>query len=380
MRATILPPTPRNLAIAAEAIRNGEVVGMPTETVYGLAGAAHMPDALARIFATKERPTFDPLIIHVGIGAKGTYALEHLGLIDGKALSEAARTRADALINALWPGPLTLVLPKHESVPELATSGLPTVALRMPSHRVAQWLIASAGVPLAAPSANRFGRISPTSAQAVAEELGDRIDWILDGGECEVGVESSVVRIENDGTVTMLRPGGIPRARIEEVIGGPVSVASSTSKPQAAIGNAQPAPGMLENHYAPAKPLHLLPQAITELKLDQWELVARRAHADQATRIGVLLRQCSDPAQARALICEKLASAGLRSPAVTILTLSRDGDAAEAARRLFASLRDLDASEAQVLFAEPCSTDEGLDHAIMDRLARAASKLPYSAS
>jgi L-threonylcarbamoyladenylate synthase len=372
MRAEILTPTPRNLAIAAEAIRNGEVVGMPTETVYGLAGAAHMPDALARIFATKERPTFDPLIVHVGIGAKGTYALEHLKLIDGKALSEAARTRADALINAFWPGPLTLVLPKHESVPELATSGLPTVALRMPAHRVAQWLIASAGVPLAAPSANRFGRISPTSAQAVAEELGDRIDWILDGGDCEIGVESTVLRVESDGAVTMLRPGGLPRARIEEVIGVSVSIASSTSQPGAAQPGASP--GLLESHYAPAKPLHLLPKAITAMLPEQWELVARRAQADHATRIGALLRQCADLAQAKDLIVQKLSASGLQPSSVTILTLSRDGDAHDAARRLFASLRELDASEAQVLFAEPCPTAQGLDHAIMDRLARAASK------
>lgn len=370
MRAEILTPTPRNLAIAAEAIRNGEVVGMPTETVYGLAGAALMPDALARIFSAKERPTFDPLIIHVGLAAKGTYALEHLQLIDGKALSDAARSRADALINAFWPGPLTLVLPKHEKVPELATSGLSTVALRMPAHRVAQWLIATAGVPLAAPSANRFGRISPTTAQAVADELGDRIDWILDGGSCEVGVESTVLRVETDGAVTMLRPGGLERSRIEEVIGCAVTVASSTSKP-----GAQEAPGMLESHYSPVKPLYLLPQPLSQLSAAEWSAVAGKVREGDAT-LGVLLRQCADTHDAERLIRTQLQSAGITASVVTILTLSRDGNAAEAARRLFSSLRELDNSPAQILFAEPSGGDQGLDFAIADRLGRAGRKLP----
>jgi L-threonylcarbamoyladenylate synthase len=408
MRARILPPTPENVAIAAQAIRQGEVVGIPTETVYGLAGAALQPEALTRIFDTKERPTFDPLIVHVGFGAKGVYALERQELIDGKKLSAAARDRAEALIQAFWPGPLTLVLPKHEKVPDLSTSGLPTVALRMPAHRVAQMLIAASGVPVAAPSANRFGRISPTTAQAVADELGDRIDWILDGGPCEVGVESTVIRVESDGALTMLRPGGLARSRIEEVTGCAVEIAPSTSRPGSDTSRpghreqsaqvAQPAPGMLESHYAPVKPLYLLPRPIGELTLADWELIAGRVREESGLRdgslervpasAGFLLRRCADPVAAQSLAREKLIAAGIDlrgdgtrsgsgrdAGAVTILALSRDGGAPEAARRLFGGLRELDASDARVLFAEPCPTDTGLNHAIADRLTRASRGL-----
>jgi L-threonylcarbamoyladenylate synthase len=374
MRARILPPTPENIATAAAAVLRGEVVGMPTETVYGLAGAALMPDALALIFGTKERPTFDPLIVHVGLAAKGLFALEHLKLVDLSKMSETARARAEVLIQAFWPGPLTLVLPKHADVPELATSGLPSVALRMPAHRVAQGLLAAAGQPLAAPSANRFGRISPTTAQAVAEELGDRIDWILDGGACEIGVESTVVRIEENGALTLLRPGGLSRARIEEVAGcalqSPELRTSGTgdSGPSPAP---QPAPGMLDSHYAPAKPLHLLPQAAQLLTPEQWKQVA--AHG---ASFAFLLQKCSDLPAFEAFARTQLTQAGAAGAQVSALALSRDGDLHEAARNLFGHLRALDASAAQVLLAEPCPIDHGLGHAIADRLTRAASRNP----
>jgi L-threonylcarbamoyladenylate synthase len=258
-------------------------------------------------------------------------------------------------------------------VPDLATSGLPTVALRMPAHRVAQMLIASAGMPLAAPSANRFGRISPTTAQAVMDELGDRIDWILDGGACDVGVESTVIRVEEDGRLTQLRPGGLARERIEQVAGCEVAVMASTSKPaHSAHGQqAQPAPGMLESHYAPRKPLYLLPRPLAVLTREDWASVARRI--DALPGVGILLRQCADIATARTLATQKLQAAGLVDPSVTILALGRDGDASEAARKLFGSLRELDASaETQVLLAEPFAADHGLGHAIADRLSRAS--------
>jgi L-threonylcarbamoyladenylate synthase len=374
VRASILPPTPENIATAAEAIRRGEVVGMPTETVYGLAGAALMPDALARIFDTKERPTFDPLIVHVGFGAKSVSALEHLGLVDGKRLGEAARARAEALIQKFWPGPLTLVLPKGEKVPELATSGLATVALRMPAHRVAQWLIAAAGMPLAAPSANRFGRISPTTAQAVSDELGDRIDWILDGGACDVGVESTVIRVGDDGALTQLRPGGLSRAEIEQAAGVAVEVASSTSRPAAPESQAQASPGMLESHYAPVKPLYLLPGPIVSLTDADWQRIAARikSTSGDVPALGILAAACADPAPMAELARAHLEAADLAGAAVTILALSRSGDAREAARSLFARLRELDASPAQLLFAEPWPADRGLGHAIADRLGRAS--------
>ena len=366
MRARILPPTPENVATAAAALNRGEVVGMPTETVYGLAGAALQPDALALIFDTKERPTFDPLIVHVGFNAKGIYALERLELIDAKQLTQTARDRAETLIQAFWPGPLTLVLPKHQKVPELATSGLPTVALRMPAHRVAQMLIAAANTPLAAPSANRFGRISPTTAQAVAEELGDRIDWILDGGPCEIGVESTVLRVEPDGALTLLRPGGLSRARIEETAGCLVR----TPEPGAASSAPQASPGMLESHYAPLKPLYLLPGPAPELEPDHWRRIIKAA--PKASSFAFLLQKCRDPRAFERLAQSRLQDAGLPGAHVTALSLSRDGDLHEAARTLFGAMRQLDSSSAQVLLAEPCAIDHGLGHAIADRLARAS--------
>jgi L-threonylcarbamoyladenylate synthase len=365
MRATLLKPSPENLTRTAAAIARGEVVGMPTETVYGLAGAAFQPEALARIFDTKERPTFDPLILHVGLNGKGIFELERLKLIDGSQLSDTARTRAHALIQAFWPGPLTLVLPKHEQVPDLATSGLPTVAIRMPAHSVAQALIAASQTPLAAPSANRFGRISPTTAQAVAEELGDRIDWILDGGPCEIGVESTVIRVENDGTLLQLRPGGLTRAQLEFAAGCRIGSVDSNSRP---VGTAPSAPGMLDSHYAPVKPMFLLPAPLAQLEPRQWEEIVVRA--GDARNLGFLL-QSGDENPALIQLHAELRKAGSAHLDLTVSSLSLSGDLREAARGLFAKMRALDASAAQVIFAEPCTVDRGLGHAIADRLGRA---------
>lgn len=218
MKAKIVPPTPESIQQVAEALRHDEVVGMPTETVYGLAGNARSPIALARIFETKERPTFDPLIIHVG-RFSGLDDFKVLGLVDFKALSAERIRQLEILIEKFWPGPLTLVLPKDPSVPDLATSGLPTVAIRMPEHPVALALIQAAQTPLAAPSANRFGRISPTTAQAVEQELGDRISWIIDGGPSTIGVESTILSLAFPDELVILRPGGTPPEAIEAALG-----------------------------------------------------------------------------------------------------------------------------------------------------------------
>jgi L-threonylcarbamoyladenylate synthase len=350
MPGQILKPTPENLSLASEALLRGEVVAIPTETVYGLAGVALNPLALARIFGTKERPSFDPLIVHVGMGLKRVVELERHQLIDAKKFSLEARVIADRLMGEFWPGPLTLVLPKHESVPDLATSGLPTVALRMPKHSVPQALIAATGMPLAAPSANRFGRISPTSAQDVFDELGDRVDYILDGGRCEVGVESSVISISEDGSVTLLRPGGLALEQIEKSLGKPV-LRSSEKTIQG--------PGMLESHYAPRKPLLLLPSSLRELKAlpEGWKLSGKIA----LLSIQGSEEEASD--QWRALT----GSTPLGK------SLSHSGDMNEAARNLFATLRFLDQSEASVIVAEPCFVESGLGFAIGDRLRRAAA-------
>jgi L-threonylcarbamoyladenylate synthase len=238
----IAAPTEEAIARAVELLRAGEVIGMPTETVYGLAGDGLNPDALARIFEVKQRPLFDPLILHFS-DAETAFAF-----VEGPIPQEARKLAAK-----FWPGPLTLVLPKDALVPDLATSGLPNVAVRVPAHPVAQALLrAYGGGPLAAPSANRFGRISPTDAGAVRAELGDAVPLILDGGPCAVGVESTVIFLSERQPV-LLRAGGVPIEEIEALVGqvrhgGPVE-----ERPLA--------PGQLKHHYAPRKRLRLVDAA-----------------------------------------------------------------------------------------------------------------------
>jgi L-threonylcarbamoyladenylate synthase len=361
MKAEIVSPTPEGIARAAKLLREGQVVGMPTETVYGLAGAAFDEKAIARIFRTKERPTFDPLIVHVDEGTHDVDALARLGLVDPSRLDDAARACVNDLVRAFWPGPLTVVLPRADKVPDLVTSGLDTVALRQPRHPVARALIAAAGTPLAAPSANRFGRISPTSAADVVAELGDRIEIVLDGGPCEIGLESTVLSIGEGGELTVLRPGGTPADLIARTLSRPVRVAdlSQIDTPEPAIL----APGMLASHYAPRKPLVLLPRRVAGLTD---EVVRDELHGDALpNRLG-LLAAAGDPKK----VAETFAA--LTNRTVTTRVLSAAGDPEEAARNLFASLRALDDSPAEVLFAEPFPDDDGLGHAIRDRLRRAA--------
>jgi L-threonylcarbamoyladenylate synthase len=360
MRARILKPTPENLALAAEALTRGEVVAIPTETVYGLAGAALDENALATIFEKKERPVFDPLIVHVGALGKGLFQLTRLELIDMSKLSPLACERAEKLIAAFWPGPLTLVLPKNQKVPDLATSGLSTVGIRMPKHSVAQALLALTNTPLAAPSANRFGRISPTTAEAVAEELGDRIDLIIDGGPCEVGVESTVISVHPAGELTLLRPGGISATEIARVAGVALTANSSTG-PHAS-------PGMLESHYAPGKALKLLS---TPVELLGEEDVATLA-IPRGASVGLLVMSGNADDAATQF-------ARMSGCSVNAISLSANGDTREMAHSLFAALRTLDASEASLLIAERCQTEEGLGHAINDRLKRASSELKHQA-
>jgi L-threonylcarbamoyladenylate synthase len=327
----VVPATAEAVAEAAALIASGELVGMPTETVYGLAGSATDERALAKIFAAKERPTFDPLIVHVAARAATVEALVGAGIVD----AGVARERTATLLARFAPGPLTLVLPRGPRVPDLATAGLPTVAVRSPRHPVAQALLEAAG-PLAAPSANRFGRISPTSAADVVAELEGRVELVLDGGPCEVGLESTVVAVD-EGGLTLLRPGGVPVAALEAIA------------PVARGARGILAPGMLPGHYAPAKRLILLDAPVAEL-----------VQAPRATRLGLLAFHEGAGERLAAL-------AGC--PVVTRLL---PADAEGAARGLFAALRALDASDADLLVAEPYPDGEGLGHAIADRLARAA--------
>ncbi len=353
MKARILPPTPENIAQAAEHLRAGGIVAMPTETVYGLAGSCFNQNALTRIFSTKERPQFDPLIVHI---AESPLNL----LVDESALSTPAKDRAELLTRRFWPGPLTLVLPKHSAVPDLVTSGLSTVAIRMPRHPVAKMLIEAAGTPLAAPSANRFGRISPTCAEDVARELGDRIDFILDGGPCEVGLESTVISIDAQAQVTLLRPGGISVESIENCLGIPIRRISDST--------ALLSPGLLPQHYAPAKSLRLLPSPVVSLTSAQMKNLTEKNILPPprlAPHLGLLVFSGDEQQIGQAF-------AHLTERTVTTALLSVSGNLEEAAREFFKKLRFLDHSSATLIFAEPCPTENGLGLAISDRLKRAS--------
>jgi L-threonylcarbamoyladenylate synthase len=363
-------PTPDVLERAARLLRAGRLVGMPTETVYGLAGNAFDERALARIFSVKERPVFDPLIVHIP-----RYPFP--GVVDLARMDGVARDLVARFAESFWPGPLTLVLPKDPGVPDLATSGLATVGIRVPAHPVARALLEASGVPLAAPSANRFGRISPTRAEHVASELGDRIPLILDGGAAPVGVESTIVAVGAGGELVLLRPGGIPREALARVAGREVTEVSHVGEGMSGAG-APLAPGMLESHYAPRKRLVLLPTPLEELTDERLgRFLAEAVPAGESGggvdggvggRAGgpALLLQTGGP--------DALERAAARVGAREVRCLSEPDDAAEAARHLFEVLRDLDASDhAGWILAEPARGSTGLRHAINDRLRRASA-------
>lgn len=308
-----------DIATAARLLAAGDVVGVPTETVYGLAANAFEPEAVARIFEVKRRPSFDPLIVHVRDAASALQVARRLP------------AAAERLAEAFWPGPLTLVLERREAVPDLVTSGLPTVGVRCPRHPLIQELLGSLEFPLAAPSANRFGSISPTTAQHVVDQLGEELPYVLDGGACTVGVESTIVGFDGERCL-LYRPGGVPTEELEALVGPLVDARSQA--PTSPI-----TPGMLPSHYAPRTPLELG---------DLDELLARHA----GRRLGVLAFE----RERSALACR---------------VLSAGGSLSEAAQRLFAALRELDASGAELLLAEPVP-ERGLGRAINDRLRRAA--------
>jgi L-threonylcarbamoyladenylate synthase len=234
-----LNPDPRALAPAAETLRRGGLVAFPTETVYGLGAHALDPEAVSRIYAAKGRPGYNPLIVHVADADAA------------RRLVRAWPAEAEALAAAFWPGPLTLVLPKNDSVPDSVTAGLPSVALRVPAHPVARALLQAAGIPVAAPSANRSTEVSPTTARHVARSLGERVDVIVDGGPCPVGIESTVLSLAGP-VPTLLRPGTISVDDLRPVIG---EVALPSAAPDATA--ARPSPGMMDRHYAPRAELRL---------------------------------------------------------------------------------------------------------------------------
>lgn len=309
---------------AGERIREGRLVAFPTETVYGLGANALNPDAVARIFEAKGRPHFDPLIVHVK------------RLADLEALVSSFPETATRLAERFWPGPLTLVLPKTSLVPDLVTSGLPTVAVRIPRHPVAQQLLEAAGVPIAAPSANRFGRLSPTTAAHVCEQLGERIDYILDGGPCDVGVESTVLDLTTNPP-RLLRPGGVALEDLVEVIG---DIATASQIRDCEI---PAAPGMLTQHYAPRTRV---------VVIDSWD----QCPVNRSQSALLTLAPINERDQAAFLAVE---------------TLSPTGDLREAATKFFATMRWLDDAGAEQIIALRFP-HHGLGRALNDRLERAA--------
>lgn len=308
-----------------EAIRllnDDEVVGIPTETVYGLAGNALSTEAVARIFEVKNRPSFDPLIIHTNSIDRFS---DYISEID---------ERAYALAEKFMPGPLTLLLPRKAIIPDLVTSGLENVAIRIPQHPLTLELLGKLSFPLAAPSANPFGYISPTNASHVNNQLGDKIKYILDGGECQVGIESTIIGFVAD-EVIVYRKGGLSIEAIEAVVGKVKVIDHSSSNPLA--------PGMLKSHYAPTKQFRIL-EADTDL-------------AAKENKTGYLGFRNFHPA----------------IPFENQLLLSPDGDFREAAKHLFAYMRQLDAMEVDVIYTE-LLPEKDLGRAINDRIRRATVK------
>lgn len=316
-----------DLDAVAALLRAGELVALPTETVYGLAADALNPTACARIFEVKGRPLIDPLIVHVP------------GVAEARELAHWNEA-AEAVAAAFWPGPLTIVLPKRSVVPDLITAGRSTVALRSPAHPLAREVLIRCKRPLAAPSANPFGYLSPTEASHVRDSLGGGVEHILDGGPCDLGVESTIVDLQDPASPRILRPGAVTAANLEDILGRPVTtVTKSTPTPEA--------PGMLERHYSPHTPLTLFPFGAPQPPLP--------------------------PDHARVFLKKPISPS---SPdASNIFWLSEDGSLDEAARHLYALLRCLDQRGFARLEVET-APDHGIGPAFNDRLRRAAAKRP----
>jgi L-threonylcarbamoyladenylate synthase len=319
MNKVILAITGNDILAAAQILRNGELVAIPTETVYGLGGNALNERAVLSIFETKNRPSFDPLIIHTDTLEK---VEKYVNQFDGMARALAER---------FWPGPLTLLLPKRDIIPDIVTSGLDQVAVRIPDHSLTLQLLQNLDFPVAAPSANPFGYISPTSAAHVQTQLGDKISYILDGGESNVGIESTIVGFV-DGLPTIYRLGGLAVEDIELVVGRVTILPHSSSNPKA--------PGMLKSHYAPRKPF----------------FIKKREELESAPEsVGLLMFKTA-----------------VTKPVQVQKVLSETGDIREAAHHLFGYLRELDGAQITEIWAE-LAPSVGLGEAINDRLKRAAA-------
>jgi len=325
--------------IAINALKNDELCAIPTETVYGLAGNAFSEIAVAKIFEAKKRPFFDPLIVHLSSTEMNIAHLVESGILS--PLTPAQEETFKTLSSHFSPGPLTFVLPKGRNIPDLVTAGLPTVGIRFPSSQLAGKILSQLPFPLAAPSANRFGRISPTCAQDVIDELKTKISYVLDGGSCSVGIESTIVKINPDASIQILRPGKITLKNIKDL--GIEVMSSGTHSIEA--------PGQLNSHYAPEKKLTLIDTCtLREPNFNFSEF--------EEKKIGLItLFPFEHP----------------NKPSLYV-SLSKNGKLDEVSRNLFSTLRSLDSLDCDVIqFETPSPNAEGLEHAILNRLNRAAS-------
>lgn len=333
--AEILTASEADIARAGNLLRGGNIVAVPTETVYGLAANAFCEASVRAIFSAKGRPFIDPLIVHVH--AMG----------QAEVLADTAHPFVKKLADAFWPGPLTLVLPKKPCVPAIVTAGEPTVAVRMPAHPLMREILIAADVPLAAPSANPFGYVSPTTAQHVQDSLGDKISYIVDGGACACGVESTIVLVADEPR--LLRPGVITRENLEAVLGVPVVPAKGHLEKIADDGEerARMAPGMLKKHYSPRVPVKLFEfGGFPEISAKGAAVVFQSRPEEKV--------QENLPGDTR------------------VFWLSEGGDQSEVARMVFALLRRLDGENFSTVFIEK-SPHSGIGIAVNDRLSRAAS-------
>ncbi|TGA99744.1 threonylcarbamoyl-AMP synthase [Sporolactobacillus shoreae] len=318
---------------AAKCLSDGEIVAFPTETVYGLGGNAKFNDSVRKIYEAKGRPSDNPLIVHIA-------TMEQV-----REICTEINPLAKKLMDTFWPGPLTIILPSRGEVSDAMTAGLSTVSVRMPSHPVARALILASGLPIAAPSANTSGHPSPTQADHVLHDLYGKIAGIVDGGETGVGVESTVI----DATttpMTILRPGGISREQLEEVI-GPVADDPGLTRPD----QAPKAPGMKYKHYAPEATMYLVPAGKTRIQ----ELVAHEKNSDR--RVGVLTTEENKKDFPQADV---------------VLTCGRRSEPESVAHNLFAVLRNFDSQDVDVIYSETFA-ETGIGQAIMNRLSKAAA-------
>ncbi len=333
MQTQVLPVNEQSIALAARLLQQGELVALPTETVYGIAADARNGAAVRKIFAAKDRPQDNPLIVHI------------CGMQMLRGIVAEVPPRARKLAAAFWPGPLTMVMPRGEEVSDVTCAGLDTVGVRMPSHPVVQAVIRASGVAFAAPSANLSGKPSPTNAQDTLADMDGRLPLILDGGESAVGVESTVVSVTGEHPV-LLRPGYITKEQMEAVLGEEVQVSPAILE-KLKEGEVARSPGMKYKHYAPKAQVTIL----------QGNFAAYRQYVAQHAGPGVWAL-CFD-------------GEGAQLP-VPYIEYGRDHDGAAQAHHLFAALRELDRNGAQIVYAR-CPEQDGVSMAVYNRLIRAAA-------